>query len=44
MANMGMMAPVHMQPKKPRDRDFHSGEFSFSSLHTGLTRILPSGP
>jgi hypothetical protein len=36
MANTGIIAPEHMQPKKPRDKTFHSGEFSFSSLHIGL--------
>lgn len=36
MANTGTIAPTHTQLKKPRDKAFHSGEFSFSSLHIGL--------
>jgi hypothetical protein len=36
MANTGITTPEHMQPMKPRVKAFHSGEFSFSSLHIGL--------
>jgi len=36
MANTGIIAPVHAQARMPRDKDFHSGEFSFSSLHIVL--------
>ena len=36
MANTGIIAPTHTQLKMPRDKDFHSGVFSFSNLHIGL--------